>query len=530
MRDNAIQALLKAELQQTRPNVGRRPLHDEGGDGGRPGPARPRLVPMRRHRAGGGGANRQDPRWPERRVDRNELRRWDLEHVWHPYTQMADLADDDFPIIARAEGRRLFDVDGTAYWDGTASMWLNVHGHHVSELDRAVRQQLDQVAHATLLGQASVPSILLAKRLAAHTGLPRVFFSDNGSTAVESALKMALQYWVQKGRPAKSRIASFDGAYHGDTLGAIAVAPVPAFHAAFERILPAAPIRLPWPDTVRGPHPRDGDATRDWALGEASRILTRHREELAAVLVEPMVQVVGGLRLMPKGYLAGLRKLCTEHDVLLILDEVATGFGRTGRMFAFQHEDARPDLLAIGKGVTGGYLPLAATLATEEVHSSFLGSHASRRAFYHGHSYSGNALGCAVALASLDLLERLLPNLQAKANWLASRLASFRSIPHVGDVRQCGLFVGFDLVRDAKSMEPFPWQTRASWSVYREAKKRGLLARPYASTGLFVPPLASTQAELTEMVRIYEQALWAAQPELDRLARESWPHLVEVPA
>jgi len=212
------------------------------------------------------------------------------------------------------------------------------------------------------------------------------------------------------------------------------------------------------------------------------------------------------------------------------LDEVATGFGRTGRMFAFQHEEVRPDLVALGKGLTGGYLPLAATLATEEVHAAFVGTYSDRKAFYHGHSYSGNALGCAVALANLDLLDGMMDGLPGKADWLARRLDPLRSIPHVGEVRQCGFLVGFDLVRDATTMEPYPWQTRAAWSIHLEAKKRGLLARPYASTGLLVPPLASTHDELAEMVRIYEEALWAAQPGLKRLARESWPPLVEVPA
>jgi adenosylmethionine-8-amino-7-oxononanoate transaminase len=463
-------------------------------------------------------------------MDRDELRRLDLAHVWHPYTQSADLAASDFPVIVRAEGRRLFDADGTAYWDGTASMWLNVHGHRVPEIDAAIVAQLGKVAHATLLGQASAPAVELAHRLATASGLPRVFYSDNGSTAVESAIKMALQCWAQRGRPEKRRIASFDGAYHGDTLGAIAAAPVPAFHSAFEKVLPAPPVRLPWPDMTRGPHRGDAAATWEWALGEAGRVLQRHRGELAAVLVEPLVQVVGGVRVMPPGYLRGLADLCAGTDVLLILDEVATGFGRTGTMFAYQQEGIRPDLVALGKGITGGYLPLAATLATEEVHDAFLGTYADRKAFYHGHSYSGNALGCAAGLASLDLLERLLPHLPEKARWLDRRLGPFRSIPHVGEVRQCGFLVGFDLVRDPASMEPFPWQTRAAWSVYLEAKRRGLLARPYASTGLLVPPLASTREELDAMLAIYEAALWAAQPDLERLARESWPPLVEVPA
>lgn len=462
-------------------------------------------------------------------ADRAQLRDWDLQHVWHPYTQMRDFARDEFPIITHASGRKLIDADGREYWDGTASMWLNVHGHQVPELDEALRAQLGKVAHSTLLAQAGEASILLARRLAHHTRMPRAFFSDNGSTAVESAIKMALQYWHLEGHQGKSRIASFDGAYHGDTLGAIAAAPVPEFHAAFRDVLGPGPVRLRWPDTTRGPHPRDPDATRDWALGLASDALSKHRKGLAAVVVEPLVQCVGGLRIMPPGYLRGLRQLCTESDVLLIADEVATAFGRTGTMLACEHEDVTPDLLALGKGLTGGYLPLAATMASDAVYEAFLGEHSDMRAFYHGHSYTGNALGCAVASANLDLLEGMLPGLPAKAEWLGSQVAPFSDLPFVGEVRHKGFLVGFDLVKDKRTMEPFAWQSRAGWAIHLEARKRGLLARPYASTGLFVPPIASTREELSAMLAIYHDATLAATPALERLAQESWPRIQEVP-
>jgi adenosylmethionine---8-amino-7-oxononanoate aminotransferase len=463
-------------------------------------------------------------------VDRARLRALDLAHVWHPYTQTQDLAASDYPIIERGEGRRLFDVDGRAYWDGTSSMWLCVHGHRVPELDRALVEQAGRIAHATTLGQAVVPNVELAARLARASGLPRAMFSSDGSSAVETALKMAFQHWAQRGRPEKVRLASFDGAYHGDTLGAIAAAPVPDFHAAFAGVLGQPPVRLPWPDTTRGPHPRDPDATRDWALAQADAILRRHRDTLAAVVVEP-VQVVGGVRIPPRGWLRGLRDLCRDHDVLLALDEVATGFGRTGTLFAFEREGARPDLLALGKGLAGGYLPMAATLASEEVHASFLGSYEDRRAFYHGHSYAGNALGSAVALASLDLLERELPGLPAKAEAFGRMLAPLADHPFVGEVRHVGLLAGVDLVADKPSLRPFPWTQRAGWAVHREAMSRGLLARPYASTGLLVPPVGSTPPELEEMVRIYGEALDAATPELRRLAAEPapGPEVAEVP-
>lgn len=451
-------------------------------------------------------------------MDRAALRNLDLRHVWHPYTQAQDLAASDFPIIVAAEGRELVDADGRRWLDGTSSMWLNVHGHRVPELDDAIRRQLERVAHSTLLGQGSEPSIRLAAELARRSGLQRVFYSDNGSTAVEAALKLALQMWRQRGRPGKRRFASFDGAYHGDTLGAIAVAPVPDFHQAFLHLLPQPPLRLPWPDVTRGPHAGDPEATREWALHEADAVLRRHHGELAAVVVEPIVQFVGGLRIMPPGYLRGLRELCTTHDVLLLTDEVATGVGRTGAMFAQDLERVHADIMAVGKGLTGGYLPLAATLVAEEVHEAFLGLFEERRAFYHGHSYTGNALGCAAALANLELLDRLLPGLAAKADVLNEGLAPLENHPHVLEVRQVGLAAGVDLVADKRAREPFAWEARAGWCVHEEAKARGLLARPYASTGLLVPPLGSTPDELRRMAAIYRQAVDAATPRLRQLA------------
>lgn len=475
-----------------------------------------------------------------RSPSRDALRAWDLDHVWHPYTQMREYERDHaaghVPIIVGAQGRKLIDVDGREWWDATGSMWLNVHGHRVPEIDAAITAQLGKVAHSTLLGQASEPSILLARRLAQHAGLPHVFFSDNGSTAVESAIKIALQFWhLEHGASnRKTRIASFDGAYHGDTLGAIAAAPVPEFHAAFAAVLPQAPIRLPWPDArkmsaeVSRPLSGDSDVVA-WGLAEADAILSRHAHELAAVVVEPMVQFVGGLRIMPRGYLAGLRKLCTQHDVLLIFDEVATGFGRTGRMFAGDHEDVRPDLLALGKGITGGYLPLAATLATNEIYDAFLGDYADMRAFYHGHSYSGNQLACAAALANLDLLEPMLPSLPEKAAWLAKELESLRGLPFVGDVRSLGFAAGIDLVMDQTSRHAFPWASRAGWAVYKEALARGMIARPYASTALFVPPIATPHSELRAMLDIYCDAIVAAEGKLASLARQAWPDIEEVP-
>ncbi|MFO1533766.1 MAG: aspartate aminotransferase family protein, partial [Thermoplasmatota archaeon] len=366
------------------------------------------------------------------------------------------------------------------------------------------------VAHSTTLGQGSVPSILLAERLARLSDLQHVLYSDSGSTAVEAAIKIALQYFHQNGEPERTGIASLEGAYHGDTLGAVAAAPVPAFHAAFKDFLGDGPVQLPFPDTYRGPHPGDDAATRDWALGKAQEILARHGKRLAVLIVEPMVQGVGGMRAMPKGYLAGLRALCDEHGVLLVADEVATGFGRTGKMFACHHEDVLPDLMAVGKGLSGGYLPLAATLASDAVFQGFMGRHEESRQLFHGHSFTGNQLGCAAALANIALLEPMLADVQEKSAWLDTRLAPWRDIPIVGNVTGLGFMRGVELVADKSTKEPFAATARAAQQVYLEAKARGMLARPYGNTGLFLPPLATPRDELATMSDLYEASLRAA--------------------
>lgn len=452
-------------------------------------------------------------------LDSGRLRNLDKSHVWHPYTQMQDYVQHDPVIVERGQGMRLMDVDGRWYWDGISSMWLNVHGHRVEQIDQAIVAQLGKVAHSTLLGQANVPSILLAERLVRHAppGLTRFFYSDNGAGAVEVALKLAVQYWHHRGRPAKWKVLSFADGYHGDTLGAVGVAPVAAFHAPFAPLLPPH-LQVPYPHLCRSPRGNDPERCTREHLHQVEALLQEHAGELAAVFVEPLVQGVGGIVVMPPGYLRGLRELCTRYDVLLVADEVATGFGRTGRMWACDHEGVAPDLMAVGKGITGGYLPLAATLATEAIYGAFLGEYHERKTFFHGHSYTGNQLACAAALASLDLLEALLPELPTKAGFIARELERYRDLPFVGDVRQQGFMVGLELVADKATRTPFPWEERAGWRVADRARQRGLLVRPYASISIFMPPLAASEAELKEMLDLFYQAHCDAEPELAVIA------------
>lgn len=457
--------------------------------------------------------------------ERDRLVELDRKHVWHPYTQMQDYAARDPVIVQRGEGVRLQDVDGRWYWDGVSSVWLNVHGHNVPEINRALADQLNRVAHSTLLGQANVPSIQLAERLAraAPRGLEHVFFSDNGSTANEAALKMALQFWNQEGHPEKRRVLSFEGGYHGDTLGAVSLAPVERFHHFFADQFPP-PIQVPYPYTYRSSTPHDAAATGRAALETFEAALEENEEEIAAVFVEPLVQGVAGVVTMPSGFLRGIRRACTRHDVLLAADEVATGFGRTGRMWACDHENVAPDLLTCGKGLTGGYLPLAATLTTRRVYDAFLGAYAERKQFFHGHSFTGNQLGCATALANLDLLDALLPKLPERVDAIAAGLERFRDLAFVGDVRHQGFMVGLELVADKASKAPFHWEDRAGYVIAERARDLGLLVRPIGNVSIFTPPLASTVTEIETMLDLFYRAHADAAPALEALARRTLAH------
>lgn len=410
----------------------------------------------------------------------------DKRYVWHPFTQMRDWVEGEPLIIERAEGSHLIDIEGRRYLDGVSSLWVNVHGHRRRELDDALRRQLERVAHSTLLGLGNVPSIELAERLitVAPAGLGKVFYSDSGSTAVEVALKMAFQYQRQRGFVKKTRFLTLEAAYHGDTLGAVSVGGIDLFHQLFHPLLFASLRIQP-------------------TVAALERALAEHAGELAALLVEPLVQGAAGMRLQPRGFLAAARELCTRHDVLLICDEVATGFGRTGTLFACEQERVSPDLLCLAKGITGGYLPLAATLATDAVYHAFLGSYAEQRTFFHGHTYTGNPLACAVALASLDLFEseRVLERLQPKIQHLERRLAeTIGPLSHVGEVRQCGFMVGIELVRDRRKLEPYSYGEAVGARVCEAVRRRGAILRPLGPVVVLMPPLSIAPAELIFLV------------------------------
>ena len=424
-----------------------------------------------------------------------ELLARNRRYLWNPFTQMKGYLDSEPVIVERAEGVRLVDVEGRSYYDGNSSMWLNVHGHRKAELDRAISEQLERVAHSTLLGQGNVPALELAERLVeiVPPGLGKVFYSDSGSEAVEIALKLAVGYWRRLGRPEKRVLVSMRNAYHGDTVGAVSVGGIDLFHSEFEPLLfPTRKVTYPYAYRFDGSEEECAAA----CLAELEQGLQARGGETAAVVVEPIVQAAAGMVTMPPGFLRELASLCRAHDVLLICDEVAVGFGRTGPMFACEHEDVTPDLMTVGKGITGGYLPLAATFTTDAIYDAFLGEHEDLRTFYHGHSYTGNQLACAAALASLELFERdaLLDRVAASSEIIRGRLAA------------AGM-IGIELVRDRSTKEAFDWKLALGQRVCRRARELGMITRPLGDVVTFVPPLATEDRDLDAMLDILVQAV-----------------------
>ena len=414
----------------------------------------------------------------------------DHRHLWHPFTQQHEWCAEPPLVIERGEGTDLIDVDGNRYIDGVSSLWCNVHGHRHPTIDAAIEAQLGRIAHSTMLGLTHPGAAQLGVRLVelAPPGLTRVFYSESGSTAVEIALKMAFQYWHQRGEGSRrTGYVCLDGAYHGDTIGSVSVGGIDLFHGAYGPLLFDCHRVEP------------GDST---AL---ERILAEHSGEIAALIVEPLVQGAAGIRVQPPGFLRRARELTTEHDVLLIADEVATGFGRTGTMFACEQERVAPDLLCLGKGLTGGYLPLAATLTSERVYEGFLGAHEELRTFFHGHTFTGNPLACAAAIASLDVFESeaTLVRMQPKIRLLGERLGEVAGLPEVAEVRGRGLMVGIDLGEHEPSL-------RLGHRVALEARRRGAIVRPLGDTVVLMPPPAISKPDLTRLVEVVADSIRAA--------------------
>jgi adenosylmethionine-8-amino-7-oxononanoate aminotransferase len=448
----------------------------------------------------------------DRPYDPEKLERIDKQHIWHPFTQMADWLVEEPLIIAAGEGNYLIDVRGRRYLDGVSSLWVTVHGHRRAEIDRAVIDQLSRIAHSTFLGLSNVPAIELAQRLVqlAPRNLVKVFYSDNGSTAVEVALKMAFQYWqqCQPPRRARTRFISLVNGYHGDTVGAVSVGGIDLFHKVYKPLL-FKTIKITSPYCYRCHLGKTYPGCGMCCLEEAEEVIERHQEKVAAVVLEPLIQAAGGMLVFPPGYTRRLRELAAKYDLFFIADEVATGFGRTGALFACQHEGIEPDFLAVAKGITGGYLPLAATLTTQRVFDAFCGEYKEKKTFFHGHTYTANPLACAAALANLEVFEKedVLGKLQSKIAFLKEKLQGFWELKHVGDIRQLGFMVGIELVRDRESKESFPYEAKTGIRVIQEARKRGLVIRPLGDVVVLMPPLSITLEELDRLLDITYESI-----------------------
>jgi adenosylmethionine-8-amino-7-oxononanoate aminotransferase len=460
----------------------------------------------------------------------------DAAAVWHPFTQHSLWLDDAPTVVDRAEGPWLFDVDGRRYLDGVSSLWVTTFGHREPEIDAAITAQLAKLDHATFLGATHVPGIELAERLletaptaptAAGPRLSKVFYAGDGSSAVEVALKMAYQHSVQAGGRARPLFVHLREAYHGDTLGAVSVGGIELFHATYRPLLlrtvavGSPGVRKPGQtpaDRAEGRYLWDTDGNR-YLDGVSSLWVTVHGHRtpeidaaivdqlgrLAAVVVEPLIQAAAGMLVHPPGYLRRVREACDRHDVLLIVDEVATGFGRTGRMLACQAEDVEPDLMTLGKGLTGGYLPLSAVLTSNEVFDAFLGAPDSGRTFYHGHTYTGNPLAAAVALANLDLFEEedvvggLPPKIRALADALDELVAPH---PAVGEIRHLGMMVGIELVADRVTRTPFALARQVGNRICARAVAHGVVMRPLGDVLVLMPPLAMSVEQLERLVEV----------------------------
>ncbi len=443
-------------------------------------------------------------------MDKNSTKDWeqlDKKYIWHPFTQMADWLNEKPLIIASGEGSYLTDVEGKRYLDGVSSLWVTVHGHHRPEINAAITAQLDRVAHSTFLGLSHQTAIELASKLVALSprGLSKVFYSDNGSTAVEIALKMAFQYWRQCSEPQadKNSFISFVNGYHGDTVGSVSVGGIDLFHKIYKPLL-FGTIQAPSAYCYRCYLGKEYPMCSLACLGDVEEVISKNHEGVAAVVMEPLIQAAGGMIVYPPGYTSRVREIAAKYGLLFIADEVATGFGRTGTLFACLQERIEPDFMTVAKGITGGYLPLAVTLTGQRIFDAFCGEYKEKITFFHGHTYTANPLACAAALANLEIFERekTLDKMRDKIAFLNKGLQDFWQLKHVGDIRQLGFMVGIELVKDPDTKEPYPYDQKIGIKVIQEARYRGLIIRPLDNVIVLMPPLSISEPELGELLQI----------------------------
>ncbi|MEM1348064.1 MAG: adenosylmethionine--8-amino-7-oxononanoate transaminase [Myxococcota bacterium] len=445
--------------------------------------------------------------------DLETLEAWDDQYVWHPFTPHAVYRDEEPLMVVAGEGNYLIDADGGRYLDGVASIWCNAVGHRHPVVDQAVKDQLGRIAHSTFLGHSGAKGVELARELVLRSpeGLTKVFFSDNGSTSAEIAMKMAYQYWgqVEDGKyNHKRKFLALNNGYNGDTIGAVSAGGVALFHAKF-RDLVFETVRAPSPYCYRCPMGVDQASCQSECLEETVRLIEEHADELVAVIMEPGMQGAGGIITYPEGFLRRVREVTAKHDVFLILDEVAVGMGRSGKMFACEHEGVTPDFLCTAKMLTNGYMPLAATLTTDRVYAGFVAPPEQGKTFYHGHTFTGNALGAAAALATLQVYEdeQILEQLPEKIEHLHAQVQRLSEHPHIGSIRTFGLCAGLELVADRETKEPFDAALRHSYKICRYARDCGVFLRPLGDVLVLMPPLSVTRDEITLLVDALEYGL-----------------------
>lgn len=432
------------------------------------------------------------------------------QNIWHPFTQMKEHEAAAPLVIERGEGAYLVDSEGNRYIDGVSSLWVNIHGHGVGEIEDAMREQLEKLGHSTLLGLSNPAAEGLAEKLvaAAPPGLSKVFFSGDGSSAVEVAVKMAFQYWRHKGEEGRTKFVCLENGYHGDTLGAVSVGGIPLFHDAFKPLLFES-FKAPSYYCYRCPLSKTYPSCGVACAGEIDAICAARPGEIAAIIVEPFVQAAGGMIVSPPGYLEKVREIADRRDTLLITDEVATGFGRTGKMFACEHDDVSPDMMVVGKGLTGGYTALSATLTTERIYEAFLGDYGEFKTFFHGHSYSGNPLACAAGLGNFAAFEnrKTLEKLPEKIELFESELREFASLENVGDIRSKGLMAGIEIVKDRRTKERYPAEERMGKKITDKAMEYGALLRPLGDVVVLMPPVGIEADDLKKLMKATYQAV-----------------------
>ena len=436
------------------------------------------------------------------------LRDVDNQFVWHPYTQMSDWRKWSNRVIVKGEGFYLVDSEGRKYLDGIASMWCNVWGHGRNKVVKAMTEQLKNLQHSTLFGLANGPSAQLAEiLLGLARGMDKVFYTDNGSTAIEAAMKMALQYWCNKGRRTKREFISLEHGYHGDTIGAMSVGYIENFFGAYKPLL-AKVHRAPSPFLYKNRFENESDLV-EWCLEKTEKLFRKRADRLAALIMESGAQIAGGAIIYPAGYQKKMAKLCRDYDVLLVLDEIATGFGRLGSMIEYLAQRSQPDIVCFGKALTAGYFPLAVTLTTDRIFNVFLGKYSDNKHLYHGHTFSGNPVGCAAALANIELYEKnnLMQQINANARYIALRLREFAGSPIVADIRHKGLLAGIELARNSKPIAILKNKERINYFIMQESLKMGVHLRPIGNIMMVIPPLAIGRRDLEKLLDVQLEIL-----------------------